>query len=215
MDIAISAATDFELTFLKKGLINSHHNIRFHVSGVGLLAATYAITELCHTTPDLIIQTGLAGTYRADLNLGECVIVEQEILGDTGAEHFDEHIDLFDMELLSKNNFPFQDKKLNNPYLQSEFKLPEKHIIGCTVCNSSGNETTAYKRKTKFNADIESMEGAALHYTCLIKQIPFVQFRGISNIAGQRDKSFWKISEAMYAFTDSICRFVSNIKTLQ
>ena len=48
-----------------------------------------------------------------------------------------------------------------------------------------------------FNADIETMEGAALHYVCLQEHIPFLQIRSISNHVGERDKTKWKIKEAI------------------
>jgi futalosine hydrolase len=35
------------------------------------------------------------------------------------------------------------------------------------------------------------MEGAALHYTCLMEKIPFMQLRSISNYIAERDKSKW------------------------
>ena len=43
---------------------------------------------------------------------------------------------------------------------------------------------------------VESMEGAALHYVCLMEKIPFLQIRSVSNVLGDRDKSRWKIKEA-------------------
>ena len=41
------------------------------------------------------------------------------------------------------------------------------------------------------------MEGAAFHYVCLMKNIPFLQLRAVSNYIGERDKSKWKIAEAI------------------
>jgi len=51
--------------------------------------------------------------------------------------------------------------------------------------------------KDVYKADIETMEGSAFHYVCLMRNIPFVQIRGISNMVGERDKSKWKIKEAI------------------
>ena len=41
------------------------------------------------------------------------------------------------------------------------------------------------------------MEGAALHYVCLMEKVPFLQIRAISNMTGDRDKSRWKLREAL------------------
>ena len=49
----------------------------------------------------------------------------------------------------------------------------------------------------KFNPGIESMEGAALHYVCLLQKVSFLQLRSISNMVGERDKSKWAMKEAI------------------
>jgi futalosine hydrolase len=45
------------------------------------------------------------------------------------------------------------------------------------------------------------MEGAAFHYIGIMKSIPFIQIRGISNFVGERNKKNWKIDEAILAYT--------------
>ena len=59
--------------------------------------------------------------------------------------------------------------------------------------------------KHHFSVDIESMEGNAFHYVCLMNNIPFIQLRGISNYVGDRDKSRWKIKESLQT-TFEACR---------
>ena len=53
-----------------------------------------------------------------------------------------------------------------------------------------------YYRNT-LGAQIEYMEGAALHYVCLQEKIPFLQIRSLSNFAGERDKSKWVLKESI------------------
>ena len=50
--------------------------------------------------------------------------------------------------------------------------------------------------ENKFLPVIESMEGAALHYVCLMEKIPFLQIRSISNYIGERDKKKWNMKDA-------------------
>jgi futalosine hydrolase len=64
------------------------------------------------------------------------------------------------------------------------------------------NEITTRKERIAqlinlYNPTIESMEGAALHYVCNDLNIPYLQIRGLSNYIGERDKSKWKIKEAV------------------
>jgi futalosine hydrolase len=55
------------------------------------------------------------------------------------------------------------------------------------------------------------MEGAAFHQVCLELSIPFVQIRGISNMAGIRDKSKWNIPLAIASSTNAVNNLISKI----
>jgi futalosine hydrolase len=57
------------------------------------------------------------------------------------------------------------------------------------------------------------MEGAGLHYTCRMLQIPFLQLRGISNLVGERNKENWKISLAIEQVNQSLIRLLTRIAT--
>ena len=57
--------------------------VRFHQSGVGMLASAVSLTRLVsEEKPDLIIQAGIAGCFDPDISLGKVVVVKEEILGD-------------------------------------------------------------------------------------------------------------------------------------
>lgn len=63
----------------------------------------------------------------------------------------------------------------------------------------------------KFQPVIESMEGAALHYVCLMEKIPFLQIRSISNHIGERDKRKWNMKEAILRLNQEIIRLTENL----
>jgi futalosine hydrolase len=73
--------------------------------------------------------------------------------------------------------------------------LPKVKAI--TINKVSDSELQKQQFMQTFNANIEIMEGAALHYVCLQENIPFLQIRSISNHVGERDKTKWKIKEAI------------------
>jgi futalosine hydrolase len=52
------------------------------------------------------------------------------------------------------------------------------------------------------------MEGAALHYTCLMENIPFIQLRAVSNFVGERDKNKWKMKEAIAVLNEKLRRIL-------
>ncbi|NBO57344.1 MAG: hypothetical protein EBU73_00185 [Chitinophagia bacterium] len=65
--------------------------------------------------------------------------------------------------------------------------------------------------ENQFNPVLESMEGAAFHYCCIMKNIPFIQIRGVSNYVGERNKSKWQIEASLEAVAKSTQEFISNI----
>ena len=56
------------------------------------------------------------------------------------------------------------------------------------------------------------MEGAALHYVCLMEKIPFLQIRAVSNVIGERDKSRWKLKEAMKSLNESLVFLIQKLE---
>ena len=66
-----------------------------------------------------------------------------------------------------------------------------------TVSMASGDASVAEARFRRFGAHGENMEGSAVAQACLRFGVPFVEFRGISNTAGNRSRSDWRLSTAI------------------
>ena len=62
-----------------------------------------------------------------------------------------------------------------------------------------------------FNADIETMEGAALHYVCLQENISFLQIRSVSNHVGERDKTKWKMKQAIEDLNKHLAKLINRL----
>ena len=73
------------------------------------------------------------------------------------------------------------------------------HALGITVSTVHGNEASIARVTERFNPDVESMEGAAFMYACLVHGVPFAQVRAVSNIVERRNRSAWKLTEAIAA----------------
>ena len=56
----------------------------------------------------------------------------------------------------------------------------------------------------------ESMEGAALHYVCLMENVPFLQIRSISNYIGERNKKKWDMMESINNLNNSLVKIINN-----
>jgi futalosine hydrolase len=214
MNVLVIAATDRELTGLKE-ISFTRPSLMVHtaVTGVGLLPSSYAIMQLiARLKPELIIQVGIAGSFNPTLVLGTAVTVRQEMVADMGVYESDGYHDIFDLGLAEKNMPPFEQGAIVNhhDHLIESASLPAVSAVSVNEISTSTEKINVFAEKYK--ADIESMEGAALHYVCAMQQIPFIQIRGISNLVGERDKTKWKIPESMLAATNACINLINKIQ---
>ena len=214
MNVLVIAATDRELSGLKE-ISFTHPSLKVHtaVTGVGLLPSSYAIMQLiARLKPDLMIQVGIAGSFNPTLVLGTAVTVRQEILADMGVYETDGYHDIFELGLAEENVPPFEQGAIVNhhDHLIESASLPAVSAVSVNEISTSAEKINVFAEKYK--ADIESMEGAALHYVCAMQQIPFIQIRGISNLVGERDKTKWKIPESMLAATNACINLINKIQ---
>lgn len=216
MKILITAATEGEMNFLRKELpVNGMNNVQLAVTGVGLLATMFNLMKLIkEDNPDILIQFGIAGTFNNSAPIGTAVAVKSDCVAEMGVWENETYADIFDMGLTAANTPPFDGKRITNPHLNL-FKaagLPEAVAVSVNRISTNPREIALYK--DHYEAEIESMEGAALHFAGVSLQIPFLQIRGISNLVGERNKTNWKINEAMHAAIAS-CKSMLNQLNLQ
>jgi futalosine hydrolase len=207
MKILIVSATEFEIApFLKqKG------NIDILITGIGLPMALYHLQKKINENPyDLVIQAGIAGAFTNEFELGETVLVKQDIFGDIGMEENSIFTPIFETELFNKNEFSFEDGWLinkNKTLQQSNLEL----VKAITVNKVTDNKKAIEQLATIFNAEIETMEGAALHYVCLQQNISFIQIRSISNYVGERDKTKWKMNLAIENLNLELIKLINGL----
>ena len=204
MQILLIAATKLEIEPLNAlpGYVD------IEITGVGCPAALYQLQKkLYQTKYDLVIQAGIAGTFNNKYHLGDVVIVGQDTFGDIGMEESAEFTSVYQTPFADKNKFPFTDGWLVNEY--AYIKNPNLPWVNAITINKISDSILQKQQLIKnFSPDIETMEGAALHYVCLQENIPFLQIRGISNEVGIRDKSKWKMKEAIINLNEEIEKLI-------
>ena len=169
------------------------------VTGVGLVNTAYQMGKNLATKKyDIALNVGVAGAYNSILELGEIMEVVSEQFADFGAEEADgSFLDIFQMKLIDGNVAPFSNNKLIN---KKQLKNPELKLVqGLSVQTVRGFDKTIDRTKRKFNADVESMEGAAFFQACLDTNTPFAEIRTISNYVAPRDTSTWQMKDAIIA----------------
>mgnify|MGYP006271750491 CR=1 FL=1 len=212
MKILVVAATQLELGYLGNMPFSENLKVITEVLGVGQMATTYRLLDsIGHHKPDLAIQIGIAGCFSNNISLGEVMSIETEYMGDVGAEENGSFQSIFDLNLVNENEKPFTSKGLVNPHKALLDRIQLKKVVGITVNEISTSSHRIHQYKTMYNPMLETMEGAAFHYCCLMKNLPFIQIRAVSNYVGERNKSNWKIDAALQAVATSTKAFISNL----
>jgi futalosine hydrolase len=175
-------------------------------TGVGMVAtAAWSSRVLASHRYDIAFNVGVCGSFDPAISAGAVVHVVNEQLPELGAETDDAFLTLQELKLLASDEFPFRDGRLTNedpPGIRALDRLPR--VRGITVNTVHGNETSIAAIRRRCNPQVESMEGAAFMYVCLIHQIPFAEVRAVSNVVEKRNRGAWKLTEAIGNLSDTM-----------
>lgn len=213
MDILLIAATAKEIEPFFEYYRNTKRaqNIDILITGIGLTATTYRLLkQLQLKRPDLVIQAGVAGCFDRSIALGTVVAVKKETIADQSVIELKKLKTLFDLQLVPHDQFPFKKGWLeNNSEALKKLKLKKVDAISVNEITTSKQRVRFYE--VSFKAAIESMEGAALHYTCLMEKVPFIQLRSISNYIAERDKTKWDMKKSIANLNKELISLVEKI----
>ena len=207
MNILLVSASKKELSSIIKKI---KYPIDYLITGIGTTSLSYLLTKkIQNKNFDLIINIGIAGSFKQDIPIGEIVFVKNEIFADLGIEE--------------KNKFVPISKSNLSDLCESSFSCNYKHSFlkdlprtsSITVCRTSGQIQTIKERIRLFNPDIENMEGAAFFQICQKENIPFVEIRSISNFVTERDSSLWNIPLAITNLEKFTIQFINLLNSTQ
>jgi futalosine hydrolase len=123
------------------------------------------------------------------------VEIREEIFADLGAEDAQGNfLSLSELGLLSPSEYPFQNGLMVNP----RTALPGLATVrGISVNKVHGFAPSIASTANRFQPQVESMEGAAFFYGCLMSRVPFLAIRSISNRVESRNRENWNIPLAV------------------
>jgi futalosine hydrolase len=207
MKILIVTATRQELGNIDSvnQLKHNFPDIEFLVTGVGMVKATYSLTSLLHLQrPDFILHTGICGSFRPEIPIGTVVNVLSEEFADIGFDDKGKFIPFHEKGDIDKEGKLICPTDLGN-------KWGFNSVHGITVNTASGNKPAIDKLVNQFNPDIETMEGAAVFYTCMKQNIPFAEIRSVSNFVEARNINNWNIPLAIKNLSIVIPEIISKL----
>ncbi len=168
-------------------------------TGAGMVTTSYHLTKaLLKKKYDFAINAGIAGSFDKNLQYGTVVHVVSDMFPELGAEDDDKFLPAHEINLLNPDTLPFNKGQLHSSRLiKSKVLAGLPEACGITVNTVHGNEQSIKKTMKLFSPQVETMEGAAFMFVCIIENIPFAQVRSISNYVEKRNKSAWKIPLAI------------------
>jgi len=188
------------------------HDVDVLTTGVGMIAtAAWCSRTFAAEHYDLALNVGLCGSFDASLAAPDVVHVTADRIAELGAEDGDDFLTIHQLQLLGENDFPFDGGLLvntNPPPLPSLATL--RSVTGITVNTVHGNERTIAAVRDRYDPDVESMEGAAFMYASLIAGVPFAQVRAVSNAVVRRNRSEWRIDEAIRALGEQSVKLLES-----
>ena len=216
MPILIVAATVFESQILSE---LSHASINVLNTGVGMLNAAHHVTKILNQRKyDLVLNIGICGSYRRRFAIGDVVHIDEEVLSDLGAtDAGGEFLDLKVMgfKLFEKNGTTYFNS-IKNPNSLTDFfafdfsNLASVRSASVNTVHGCENDITAITKQ--FDPDVENMEGAAVSYVCLQEDIPYFEFRAISNYVEPRDKTNWNTTLAARKVQEFVLNLIPQTK---
>ena len=194
--------------------IRTHRGLRLLIAetGIGKVnAAAITAAALSRVASGEVWNVGCAGAYcGSGLEVGDVLISDNCLLADEGilTRNGPAPLSEIGIPLVVKNGLAFCDafpageslgsaQKIlsRSPFSDNAFRL--RYGPSLTVGMTSGDLQTASARFHRFQALAENMEGGAIAQTCLLFGVPFLEIRGISNVAGEREKACWDLRAAV------------------
>ena len=204
------------------------HNILLMNTGIGKVNAAHSVTALIEHYPlKCIINSGVGGAYpHSGLGVGDIAVASKEIYGDEGVMSPGGWKDLREIGIpvaqVGKKKY-FNEFSLSNPPIppfskggkgglcmgRENFQIKSGNFV--TVSSVTGTQKRAIELEKRFNAICENMEGAAVAHVCAMYRIPMLEIRGISNIAGLRDKRKWNLKLASENCQDAVLGVIARL----
>ncbi len=177
------------------------------ITGIGKVNASHGATILTgEYRPSCVINFGIGGCYPASgLSIGDVAVASKEFYADEGVIMGDR---FFSMEEAGMAILQIGRKRYYNEFHPGAalMRIFRKKVAGMpintgygiflTVSSVSGTIRRSEYLERSFGGVCENMEGAAVFHVAHMYKTACFEVRGISNIAGIRDKRKWNFRKA-------------------
>ena len=198
MRVLVITAVSAERDAVLRGL---HSDPRFDVlaAGVGsVVAAVNTARALAAADYSLVISAGIGGGFPGKAEVGSLVVANEIVVADLGAETPEGFCSVDEL------GFGFTHLQLDASLVERvtrvllDAKLPVITGPVLTVSTVTGTAARADELAGRVSgATAEAMEGYGVGYAAFDRGLPVLEIRAISNVVGPRERSSWRIKEAL------------------
>lgn len=222
MQLLLTCATPFEslplrqhygIPLMPDGQVYEHRTafgsiVLLH-AGFGMVNTAWHLGRYFqNNVPEMALQFGIAGAFEGGPQILDIVEVMAESYGDLGAASPDGFLDL---EKMGFKHFETPQKAYYNTMAQTR---PASGLFptcrGITLNRVSGTIESIEEMQQNWDAEVESMEGAAFFQACLLTNTPFRELRVISNLIEPRNRANWKIKEAIEVLNEALIAVIDD-----
>jgi len=199
--------TQFELEYLSPSFREEigQTDWRLELCGFGIVVSGIRTSNLiAQYSPKQVLLIGIAGTLHNKFPVGQAVQFDRVTCFGIGAGSGNPYLSADEMGWRQWPTEPV----ISDSILLRESSCDEQTPYPATLltcCSASASEQDV-RLKLEKHPDVvaEDMEGFAVAAACRFAGIPLTIIRGISNLAGDRNKDNWRVSEAMLAVEKKI-----------
>ena len=177
------------------------HDSRVDViaAGVGPAAAAAATaTALAGASYGLVVSAGIAGGFQPEAPVGSLVIADEITVADLGAETPDGFVPVTELGFGAVTHRP--PNALVRELAAATGARTGAVLTVSTVTGTAARATELRARHPRALA--EAMEGFGVAEAAAAHGIPVLELRAVSNPVGPRDRTAWRIGDALAALTE-------------
>ena len=184
-------------------------NVATELCGFGPVAAAARTAQLIAALqPKRIVLTGIAGTFAGKMSPGQAGVFDHVAMYGIGAGTGDTFRNAEELGWAHWTESTADGREIRVgdqiSLRQGDDDLSAGRQL-LTVCSSAATQKDVRDRLARFPAAVaEDMEGFSVALAGALAGVPVTIVRGISNIAGDRDKARWRIVDALNSAADLV-----------
>ncbi|WP_369378170.1 futalosine hydrolase [Streptomyces sp. cg36] len=168
--------------------------------GVGPAASAAATaTALARAPYGLVVSAGIGGGFRPAAPVGSLVVASRIVAADLGADTPDGYLDVEELGFGRSAHLP--PRALAAALAAATGALCAPVLTVSTVTGTAARAAELAARHP--GAGAEAMEGFGVAEAAALHGTPVAEIRAVSNAVGPRDRSAWRIGDALAALTDA------------